>query len=67
MENNKVGKKIFKLRIAANLTQVRLGDMTGIEPTAISHIECGRRNPNCNTVKKIAKALGITIDEMLND
>ena len=47
------------------LSQTELAKKTGLEPSAISHFECGRRSPNMENLKKLSKALNCTIDELV--
>lgn len=54
-----LGKNIRKFRDQINLTQERLAERASLDPTYISGIERGHRNPGIINVAKIAKALGI--------
>ncbi len=60
---SKVGDNIKRLRHKA--TQDTLAKMTGLQPCAISHFECGRRNPSMENLIKLADALDVTIDELV--
>lgn len=48
------------------LTQVQLGEKSGIDPNMISRYERETAIPTLENIKKIALGLGITIDELLN-
>ena len=37
----------------------------GVDRAYISNIESGKQNPTLSTIEKIAKALGVKIDELL--
>ena len=51
---------VFKLeRRKAGLSQEALALAIGVEPSEISHLESGRRNPKIGTVKRVAKGLDI--------
>lgn len=60
----KIGTHIKQLRVAANLTQEKLGIATGLSQTYISGIESGQRNPSVKTLDKIARALGISLSDL---
>ena len=52
-------------RIEAKLTQVQLSAKSDIAQSVIASIETGAcKNPRINTVKKIAEALGCSIDSL---
>lgn len=52
-------KELRELRRKAKMTQVELGEKSGLSQGYIAHIENGRRVPTVKTAKKIAGVLGI--------
>lgn len=44
-----------KLRLDAGMTQANLAKSAGVSEAEISRIECDHRNPNFNTLSKIAR------------
>jgi transcriptional regulator with XRE-family HTH domain len=62
-----VGEKIKYFRKEQNLTQKKLGEMCGIADPNIRKYESGRLNPKIQTLKKIAKALNVSILEFIDD
>ena len=60
----KLGLNIRKRREARELTQETLAERAGLDPTYISGIERGLRNPGIKNVAKLAKALGLTTAEL---
>ena len=60
----KLGQNVRQTREAKHLTQEKLTEFAGLDPTYISGIERGLRNPGIKNVAKIAKALGITTSEL---
>lgn len=60
------GKRLKDLREAAELTQAKLADLSKMDPSAVAHIEAGRRKPSFHNIRRLAKALNITTDELLN-
>ncbi|AEA33798.1 helix-turn-helix domain-containing protein [Hippea maritima] len=70
MENNqgnKLGKKIKKLRTGLGLSQDELARKADVPYTTLTKIETGViKKPSVYVVAKIAKALNITIEELIN-
>ena len=60
----KLGLNVRKRREARELTQETLAERAGLDPTYISGIERGLRNPGIKNVAKLAKALGLTTAEL---
>ena len=57
-----------RLRIARKmrgLSQGELASRAGLQPSAISHFEAGRRVPSCANLIRLAKALEVTSDALL--
>lgn len=55
-----LGQNVRRRREARELTQERLAEKAGLDPTYISGIERGLRNPCIVNVARLAKALGLT-------
>ncbi len=55
-----LGQNVRQRREARELTQERLAEKAGLDPTYISGIERGLRNPGIKNVARLAKALGLT-------
>lgn len=62
----KIGKRIQLLRKSQKLSQETLAEFTGMHPTHISDIERAIVNTSILSLYKIAKALNLTLSEMLN-
>jgi transcriptional regulator with XRE-family HTH domain len=60
----KLGLNVRKRREARELTQETLAERASLDPTYISGIERGLRNPGIKNVAKIAKALGLSTSEL---
>lgn len=63
----KFGEKITKLKKLKNLSQVALAEATGISRDAISKYERGDSVPSVDYAKRIADALGVSLDYLVND
>jgi ribosome-binding protein aMBF1 (putative translation factor) len=57
---------IAKLRVANKLTQKALADILDVDKTAVSHWEMGISRPDQSRLPAVAKALGVSVDELLN-
>lgn len=69
MENNqgnKLGKKIKKLRTDLDLSQDELACKADVPYTTLTKIETGViKKPSVYVVAKIAKALGVSVDDLI--
>ena len=59
-----LGRNVRRRREARELTQEKLAEKAGLDPTYISGIERGLRNPGIKNVARLAKALGFTTAEL---
>ena len=59
-----LGQNVRRRREARELTQEKLAEKAGLDPTYISGIERGLRNPGIKNVARLAKALGFTTAEL---
>jgi transcriptional regulator with XRE-family HTH domain len=53
-------------REVRKLTQADVARRTGLQPSAISQFETGQREPSHENLRKLASALGVTTDFLLN-
>ncbi len=60
-----ISKNLRKAREKKGLSQERLARLADVANNTISNLEAGKQNPTLATIKKIARALGITSDELL--
>ena len=64
-ENN-IGKNIKKLRTAKELSQDRLSKLADVSYNSIIKLETGGiQNPTIETLQKISKALGVSVDDLI--
>ena len=56
-----------KIRTEKGITQEQLANQVGVLNTSICNYETGLREPNLDTLKKLATALDVTVDELLED
>ena len=63
-----IGKNIKKYREKLGISQDKLSKLAGITLHTITKIESGATpDPRIETVKKIADALGISVDDLLKN
>lgn len=67
MNAGNVGKRIKAAREHRGFTQEQLSEMVGLSPMHISVIERGVKPPKLDTFIKIANALGVSSDQLLQD
>jgi len=56
---SRLGKNVRHWRIAAGLTQTAVAKRSGVNPSYLSHLESGRRNPTLATLERLAKILNV--------
>jgi transcriptional regulator with XRE-family HTH domain len=64
---NRFGQRLRELRKAQGLSQEAFAAECGLDRTYISGIERGTRNVSLRNIEVIAKALGISISELMKD
>jgi transcriptional regulator with XRE-family HTH domain len=61
----KLGRKIIDLRHKKGFTsQMTLANKAGMDRTYIGGIERGERNPTFEILEKLAKTLGVSMEEL---
>lgn len=61
------GKRVRQQRLLAKLTQEKLAEMADISLSFLGHIERGTRKASLDTVVKLANALKVTPNILLQD
>lgn len=67
MDYKSLGKRIRKARRFADLTQEQLAEAAGVSTSFIGHIERGTRVPSVQTLFAICRALGCSLDYVVNN
>lgn len=62
-----IGKNLKQLRIEKDLTQKELANMLMVSTITIQNYENNRRQPNIETLNKIANALNVNVSELISD
>ena len=58
-------ERLRKARENRGLTQSDLAQRAGLEPSAVSHFEAGRRQPSFHNLRKLADALSVSTDYLI--
>jgi len=58
------GQNVARIRDQRGYSQDKLAEKADLDPTYISDIERGRRNPGIKNVAKLAMSLGLTTSEL---
>ena len=66
MNSYVTGGTIKRLREGRRLTQARLAELLGVTDKAVSRWETGRGLPDLTLLEPLAKALGISVPELLS-
>jgi transcriptional regulator with XRE-family HTH domain len=67
MKNNEFGNILKELRLEKNISQRKLGQDLGVVNQTISFWESGSREPDLDTLVKIAQYFNVTIDYLLGN
>lgn len=62
-----LGDNIKKYREENKMTQRDIAEILKVEPGTVSKYESGMIEPNIDSIKRLAKTFGVTIDELLKD
>ncbi|WP_248927148.1 helix-turn-helix domain-containing protein [Paenibacillus hamazuiensis] len=61
----KLGKRISKLREQRHITQGELAQIIGVTRAALSHYENDRRQPDYETLIKIARFFSVSVEYVM--
>lgn len=64
-ESVKLGKNLKQIRTEKDISQGDIAKELGVDRGFISTIENGKTNPTLATISKLAKAVGVTTNELL--
>jgi transcriptional regulator with XRE-family HTH domain len=62
-----LGQRIARLRKAQNLTQQQLAELIGVAQQTLAHYETGRLRIAVAALPPLAEALGVNVEELLDD
>jgi len=61
----KLGENIRRIRLAKGMTQGDLCRKLEVDRDYMSNVESGKKNPTLSTIGRIAKALNVSIEELM--
>lgn len=61
-----LGRRIKELIKQKDISQEKIAELVGIEPTALSNIVTGRNYPLMSTLEKILQVLGVDFSDVFN-
>ena len=61
----KFGRKLKEIRLIKGLTQEKLANIADLDRTYIPSIEKGERNVSITVIEKLAKALGLSMTDLI--
>lgn len=61
----RLGANLKRIRMKKEITQVEIAKTLGVNRSFVSNIENGKTNPTLSTITSLAKALGVSADELL--
>jgi transcriptional regulator with XRE-family HTH domain len=64
-EAQKLGKNLKRIRMEKGISQGEIGRILETDKGFISNIENGKTNPTLATISKLAKAIGVPIEELI--
>jgi transcriptional regulator with XRE-family HTH domain len=64
-ESEKLGKNLKRIRTDKGISQGEIGRILGVDKGFVSNIENGKTNPTLATIAKIAKAIGVSVGELM--
>lgn len=67
MDLKTIGKRIKEKRLDRSWSQENLSEKVGLSPVYIGMIERGEKQPKLETFIRIANALNVSADELLED
>ena len=65
-EAEKLGENLKRIRTEKDISQVDVARSLGVSRGFVSNIESGKTNPTLATIARLANAVGVSSDELLN-
>jgi transcriptional regulator with XRE-family HTH domain len=64
-EARKLGQNLKRIRTKKGISQGDIVKILGMPKSFVSSIENGKTNPTLSTITKIAKAVGVSVGELM--
>src|SRR5262245_42610827 len=62
----RLARNVKQLREARGFTQQRLAELAGMPRATWAHLESGAANPTLQVLHRVARALGVTLEELVS-
>ena len=62
-----ISKRLKDIRKAKDISVYKLSQLSGVSETHIRDLERGDRNPSFDTLSKLAKPMGLSLSELVNE
>ena len=62
-----ISKRLKTIRQSKDISVYKLSQLSGVSETHIRDLERGDRNPSFDTLSKLAKPLGLSLSELVNE
>lgn len=63
---DRLSQRLREVRKAKGITQQELAEKAGLHLTYVGHLEAGKYHPTVFVMWKVAKVLGVGLDELTN-
>ena len=60
-------KRLRAMRTAQGLSLRTLGDLSGVHYVTLAKMEAGQLDPRLSSVQRVAKALGVSVSELIGE
>ena len=60
-------KRLRAMRTAQGLSLRTLGDLSGVHYVTLAKMEAGQLDPRLSSVRRVAKALGVSVSELIGE
>jgi transcriptional regulator with XRE-family HTH domain len=64
-EAQKLGRNLKRIRTAKSISQGDIARALKVARSFVSNLENGKRNPTLATITKLAKAVGVSVGELM--
>jgi len=64
-EAERLGKNLKRIRKAKDISQGEISRILEVDKGFISNIEAGKTNPTLATITKLARAIGVSVGELM--
>jgi transcriptional regulator with XRE-family HTH domain len=64
-EAERLGKNLKRIRTDKGISQGEISRILEVDKSFVSNIENGKTNPTLSTIAKIAKAIGVSVGELM--